>query len=428
MNHPKGLAGFPGWVAHRLLANYWLLAVCAVFVAVPFALGVLWLDQDGATAMLIALDLVPVADPETARDFLGVAAGINAAFITLYFSITLIVLSLAAGNLGIRLIDRWLKRRLSQVSIAGLSFSLIVTFIAMLAVKPTAPMDDVPLLLLLTVFVLQAMNVAMLAVSLHALGRTMFVDTSVHAISESACSRSIKLTGVPQTGFASPQVLTCARGGYVESVDIAGLRRTFDHNAQVQVLVAPGQHLLKGDAILQADCNFNEAAVARLIGIGSYRSDAQGTVFEIRLLVEIAARALSPAINDFYTALTCADKLAAVIDSQKDTWVAKGEDPAISDATWLRVMGQDFRSLFEDPLNALRQAACQYPSVAIRLIDNYGRLAASMRKNGAPVGLIEFLSRLAIQLRDHAISVAEFEYDQTCIANTYLRNFNHHEG
>ena len=64
-------------------------------------------------------------------------------------------------------------------------------------------LDNVPLLLLLTVFVLQAKNVAMLAVSLHALGRTIFVDTSVHAISESACWRSINLPGVPQTGFAS---------------------------------------------------------------------------------------------------------------------------------------------------------------------------------------------------------------------------------
>ena len=425
MKHPDRLAGWPGWVAHRLFANYWLLAVCAVIAAVPFALGVLWLDREGATAILIARDLIPVADPETARDFLGVAAGINAAFITLYFSITLIVLSMAAGNLGVRLIDRWLQRRLSRVSIAGLSFTLIVTFIAMLAVKPTAPMSDVPLLLLIAVFMLQAVNVAMLAVSLHALGRTMFIDTSVHAISQSACSRSVELTGVAQTDIADPAVLSCSQGGYVESVDIAGLRKVFGNNALVKVLVAPGQHVLKGEAILLANCEFDKAAVERLIGIGSYRSDAQGAVFEIRLLVEIAARALSPAINDFYTAIACADKLAAVIESQKRTWIGEGQDPAVAGATWLRVMGQDFQSLFEDPLNALRQAACQYPSVAIRLIDNYGGLASSMRKNDLPAEMIEFLDRLAVQLRDHTMSVAEFDYDKDCVADAYHRNFAH---
>ena len=264
-----------------------------------------------------------MADPETARDFLGVAAGINAAFITLYFSITLIVLSMAAGNLGVRLIDRWLKRRLSRVSIAGLSFTLIVTMIAMLAVRPTGPMAEVPLLLLLTVCILQAVNIAMLAVSLHALGRTMFVDTSVHAIGESACSRQIKLIGVAQTKIADPFTLTCANGGYVENINLAGLRKVFNGKQGVRVLVAPGQHLLKGDQLLQSGEEFDHRTVERMIGIGSYRSDAQGAVFEIRLLVEIAARALSPAINDFYTAITCADKLAAVIESQKETWIKK---------------------------------------------------------------------------------------------------------
>lgn len=150
-------------------------------------------------------------------------------------------------------------------------------------------------------------------------------------------------------------------------------------------------------------------------------------MFEIRLLAEIAARALSPAINDFSTALARADRLAAVIESQKGTRIAEGQDPAISDATWLRVMAQHFCFLFEDPLNALRPAPCQHPSVAIRLIDNYGRLAASMCKNGSPVDLIEFSSRLGMPSRDRAMSDAEFEYDGTCFADAYSRNFNHPE-
>ena len=52
-----------GWLLHRLFANYWLLAVCAVLLAVPFALGVLWLDREGATAFLIARDLAPCGRP-----------------------------------------------------------------------------------------------------------------------------------------------------------------------------------------------------------------------------------------------------------------------------------------------------------------------------------------------------------------------------
>ena len=85
--------------------------------------------------------------------------------------------------------------------------------------------------------------------------------------------------------------------------------------------------------------------------------------------------------------------------------------------------GQDFRSLFEDPLNAFRQAACQYPSVAIRMIDNYARIARRQRINGAPDGLIELIGRLASELAGHARSVAQFEGDAEDIAQALATGF-----
>lgn len=108
--------GLVGWIVNRLVRNYWSRALCAVILAVPAAIGVLAADRGAVAEWLITNDLSPVATAETAKDFLGVATGINAAFLTLSFSITLIVLSLAAGNLGVRLIDRWLDKRLVRVS------------------------------------------------------------------------------------------------------------------------------------------------------------------------------------------------------------------------------------------------------------------------------------------------------------------------
>ena len=99
----------------------------------------------------------------------------------------------------------------------------------------------------------------------------------------------------------------------------------------------------------------------------------------------------------------------------------------MADAPGIRLMHQDFRSLFEHPLNAMRQAACQYPSVAIRLIENYGRLATTMRSNNLPAGMIDFLDRLARQLRDHATSVAEYDYDKASIAEAYRQQFDEPE-
>lgn len=418
------MTGLPGWIAHRLFANYWLLAVCAVVGAIPVALGILWLDREGGTAWLLARDLATVETSDTAKDFVGVAAGINAAFITLYFSITLIVLSLAAGNLGVRLIDRWVERPLVRVSIAGLSFCLIVSLIAMLSIDAEAPLEDTPLLLVGTVLFLQAVNVAMLAVSLHDLARTMFVDTSIDRLANDCEDRSLSLTGVEPVGDNLAHSCHAPREGYVEDVDIQSFCKAFSGSQKrVIVHVAPGQHVMKGEQLISSQAELDGHDINRLIPIGAYRSDNQGVVFRIRLIVEIAARALSPAINDFYTALTCADKLAAIIESQTSTYISDDRVPALEGEDWLILIGQDFRGLFANPLSAFRQAACQYPSVSIRMIDNYARIAERKEADGASGDLVDMLRQLALDLSDHAVAVAQFDKDRHDIREAFAKGF-----
>ncbi len=415
--------GQAGWLLRKLVGNYWALAVLAVVAGVPLALAILALDRAGLTDWLIAADLAPVATSETARDFAGVAAGVNAAFISLYFSITLIVLSLAASNLGVRLIDRWLDKRLVRVSIAGLSFSLAVTLCAMLAIDPKADLAQTPLGLTALVLMLQLVNLAMLAVSLHDLGRSMFVDRAIAALCRDAASPSASIA--PQLKGPSPNwttVLAAPRDGYVEGIDCAAVAAAAPDSVAIRICAAPGRHVARGEALImvaggEASAPFDKRKLARAVPIGDYRSDGQGSVFRIRLLVEIAARALSPAINDFFTALACADAMMVVMREHRNAWVDKNHIACWADDPRVELPGQDFASLFGDPLAAFRQAAEDYPSVAIRMIDNSARLIAA---TGAPdARLAQWHGWLADQARamgDHALSRAQHDADRAAIS------------
>ncbi|MEW4448771.1 DUF2254 family protein [Qipengyuania sp. JC766] len=408
------LKGLAGWITYKLWVNYWSLPVLAAAVAVPFALLVLALDRWALTAWILANDLSPVSTADTAKDFAGVASGVDAAFISLYFSITLIVLSLAAGNLGVRLIDRWLTKRLVRVSLAGLAFSLIVSLVAMLTIDAEAPLSDVPLGLLAIVMALQVVNVAMLSVSLHDLGRTMFIDSSIEALFTAAAQREIDLQpGEPIEGEWS-HVLRAERDGYVEGVDVDKIaRRIGETDCRICILAAPGQHIMRGQPLIKAEARIESMeGLHRLIPLGRYRSDSQGVVFRVRLLVEIAARALSPAVNDFYTALACADRLTAIMAQQAGTWIDPGKAVMSARYPGIELPGRDFAGLFEDPMNAFRQAAAQYPSVSIRMIDNYERLAERLIEEGTSPGLLEYLHILASDLCHHAQSVSGFEGDR----------------
>ncbi|MEO1921140.1 MAG: DUF2254 family protein, partial [Sphingomonadaceae bacterium] len=104
------LKGLRAWILHRLVANYWSLPAVAVIAAPIVAALVLWADRAGAGAWVFARGLNLLVAADTAQDLAIAIVGIDAAFLTLYWSVTLIVLTLATGHLGVRLVDRWLDK------------------------------------------------------------------------------------------------------------------------------------------------------------------------------------------------------------------------------------------------------------------------------------------------------------------------------
>ena len=412
-----------GWVAHRLVANYWFLAICAV-IAAPLAFAAsLALDRHYLSGWLIAHDLAPVATSDTAKEVASVIAGIDAAFITLYFSISLIVLTIAAGNLGVRLIDRWLGRKLVRVSIAGLSFSLIFAVLTLAAIDADTPLAQTPLATFSITLLLLAVNVAMLAVALHDLGRTMFVDKAIDALAGDAIAGVSAIAGRAPFSGTFAQTVAAPRGGYVEGVDLDLLvDRLAGHDGAVRICVAPGQHVLKGEPLARFERALTSPeAVKKALPIGPFRSDRQGAVFQIRLIVEVAARALSPAVNDFYTALAAADALAEIMLRHRNSWVDPGQVAVSADHPRFELPGQDFRGLFGDPLAAFRQAAADYPSVSIRMIDNYGRVMRGVDQTGGSARLVSYLEDAARALRDHAEGRAQTERDRTDIRTAFAQ-------
>ena len=417
-----------GWIAHRVVASYWGIPLLAVLAAWPAALVILWLDRAGLSAFIRDADLAIVATPGAAQETVATAVGINAAFLTLYFSLTLLVLTVASSNLGVRLVDRWLEKGLVRISLAGLAFTLLFSFAVLGAIDADGPFEALPLGLVTATVFLQGVNVAMLTVALHDLGRTIFVDKSIAALGEDARTGPVTVTSRTPADSDWEQTVRSPREGYVEGNDLDRLaRRLRGRGGTVRVCAAPGQHVLEGEALLLLERDVSDSVDdAELLGcvpVGAFRSNGQGAVFQVRLLVEIAARALSPAVNDLYTKLTAGDRLASAMLGQRESWVDDDKVASYCNDTVFELPGQDFRGLFEDPLAAFRQAACQYPSVAIRMIDNYARVRQVALEDGQSGQFGAFLETAAKELRDHSSALAEYEGDQRDIHDAFARGF-----
>jgi len=108
---------------------------------------------------------------------------------------------------------------------------------------------------------------------------------------------------------------------------------------------------------------------------GPQRTLTQDLAFAIDQLVEIAIRALSPAVNDTFTALTCIDWLGDGLALLTSRWVSgqrvhRGRDGAP------RVFDPDlsYASLVDRAYDKIRNAGRGMPAVLIRQLDSLARV------------------------------------------------------
>jgi uncharacterized membrane protein len=114
----------------------------------------------------------------------------------------------------------------------------------------------------------------------------------------------------------------------------------------------------------------NEAIV-----LGADRSAHQDAGFPVQQLVEVALHALSPGINEPFTAITCIDRLGQGLSmlARRDTPSALRAD----DEGRLRVVTAPvtFSDLIAEAFDPMRPYAAEDPTVARHVIDVLGRVA-----------------------------------------------------
>ncbi len=109
---------------------------------------------------------------------------------------------------------------------------------------------------------------------------------------------------------------------------------------------------------------------------GPHRTLTQDPVFAIDQLVEIAIRALSPAVNDTFTALTCIDWLSAGLSRLSGR--ALLEAVYRDDFGRVRLISSypSYAHMVDRAVDKVRQAARGMPAVIIRLLDALTVVAA----------------------------------------------------
>jgi uncharacterized membrane protein len=150
--------------------------------------------------------------------------------------------------------------------------------------------------------------------------------------------------------------------------------------------------------------------------LGKERTEQQDVEFPIEQLVEIALRAISPAVNDPFTAIRCIDRLSAGLSH-----LAQRNFPSpyrYDDHKNLRVIAErvTFTGLVNTAFNQIRQYGKSDVAVTIRLLEAIATIACytSTQKERA------VLLRHAEMIRRDSQQAISEELDKRDIEERYL--------
>ncbi len=350
--------------------------------------------------------------------------GAVATALALVFSTSILTFSIASSQLGPRLIRRFMRDPVTQVTLGGFMATLIFLVLTLSAVR-TGRTDGLPQLSVVVAILGSLACFGMLVFYVHRVASTIQAPNVVASVvadlrgvlaelddylpAVAAPGGREAVQAAVLTAREAGREVLAPRSGYVELLDHPRLLDAADQDAALIVLDRrPGQFVVQGQImahVLPHDVDERVCrVVAEAVEIGNGRTLRQDIEFALAQVVEIALRALSPAVNDTYTGLTCIDWLSAAM-------VQIGLHPEPSggwcgDDGSLRLVEPPLH--FERELKAafdlIRQSGAQNPAVLIRLLDSVITMAPMVHVDRLPA------------LRDHAELVHETAKGSTFVS------------
>jgi len=361
-----------------LAEAFWLVPALMVLVAIAGALGCVWLDRSQLLPAWLLKDWLYDGGATGARTLLGAVASSTIGVAGTIFSITIAALSLAAGQMGPRLLRNFTRDRGNQITLGIFLATFSYALVVLRSVRTPEEGDFIPHLSLTLAILFAFFSVATLVYFVGHLAGRINVDNVVELVSGDVHSAVRRLTfdcpqppPPPDSFWRGATAVKDSRKGYLQQLDDQGLATwASNHRATVRLLVRPGDFVFPGApiALTVPAVDGAEEAVRNATALGSQRVSSADLEFAIRQLVEVAIRALSPGINDPYTAISVLDRLGAMLCEIAERHLPSGvfhHDNRVA----LVVPPFTYDGLVDAMFHMVRQNSSGKPALLIRILD-----------------------------------------------------------
>lgn len=260
-------------------------------------------------------------DPGATRDFLQSLANSTFTLIVFVSSALLLAVQLASAQLTPRVIGLFFRDPVTKLALAFFVFTFTFALTVAVRIGSTLPlfaarMAALSCLLSLALFLFMIDHVGRF---LRPSGVLRVVGVYGRRVIEAIYPR--QFDGSPAIVLSPDEALPVepdrtilgTRGGVVLAMDIVGLVRlarradcVIELVPQVGDFIAAGEPLFR---IYQGGADLRPADLHQSVAVGVERTMEQDPAFAFRIIVDIASKGLSPAINDPTTAVLAIDQL-----------------------------------------------------------------------------------------------------------------------
>ena len=290
-----------------------------------------WLEESepALSAWVPAILFPSHSDPQVAQVILGGIAASIMTVVSIVFAILLMTLTLASMQFSPRIIVSFVRDRVTQWTL-GVFLGTFCYCMAALPAARSAPIPFAPVVTVLGAMLLSLICVGWLLFFIHHISQAINVNQIVDRIASETVAMIDEMMPYPRryprmdnSESIDPSTwettVRCATSGYIRFIDTPRLVATAKRRGvKIHILRRVGQfvpegvpflRLYKGERLSPEEM----IELRNAFDFGPSRTLQQDIEFGVLQIVDIALKAISPAVNDPSTAISCVDQLSRVL-------------------------------------------------------------------------------------------------------------------
>jgi uncharacterized membrane protein len=390
------------WRREVLRTSLWFVPSLEVVAAIGLFIGTIAADRAAYRGDFGLPGWVIGGSADAAREILTAIAAAIITVVGVVFSIILVTLTLASTQFGPRMLRNFIRDRGTQVTLGTFVATFVYSVLVLASVGTGSHGDFVPHISVTVTLGLTVVDMAVLIYFIHHTATSIQLPQVIASIAADL-TEAIEEQGSgparpqPENGPSAVELLTRAEtsgavllapaSGYLQFIkhqDLVRLARKAD--AVISLEHRPGHFIVRGHRFATVWPPEAAPLVRKTLGsahiIGSHRTLTQDMSFGIDQLVEIAIRALSAAVNDTFTALTCIDWLGENLCKIVTQWhPARVHRDAQG---YIRVISAEpaYDRLVQRSFEKIRESSMGMPAVMIRQLEALARIMAETTSDG----------------------------------------------